>query len=107
MGFSMGGYGTWSLALQKPEKFAAIVPMAGGGDPEKAGQLLNLPIWAFHGDEDTVIPVEQTTKMVDAIKAAGGQKVKMTIFPNTKHGIHNLVVNRADVWEWLLEQKRE
>jgi predicted peptidase len=106
MGFSMGGHGTWNLASRKTERFAGIVPIAGRGDPEEAKKLTDLPVWAFHGQRDSVVPVEGTTKMVGAIKAAGGTKVKMTVIPQEKHGIENRILKRNDLFEWLLLQKR-
>ena len=57
-GLSMGGYGTWHFATQAPERFAAIVPICGGGTPYKMRWIKGLPVWAFHGDRDTVIPME-------------------------------------------------
>ncbi|MDB5342939.1 MAG: enterobactin/ferric enterobactin esterase [Schlesneria sp.] len=72
-GLSMGGYGTWSLATQKPDLFAAVVPICGGGDPATAERLVNVPIWAVHGTADRTIPVEQSQRMIAAIRKAGGQ----------------------------------
>ena len=104
-GFSMGGYGTWELASAAPKRFAAIVPVAGGGRIETSSELANLPIWAFHGDEDKTVPIEGTTKIIEAIQTAGG-KPKLTIFPKTGHGIGNQVFSRTDVYDWLLRQRR-
>jgi predicted peptidase len=64
--------GTWDLAIVAPERFAAIVPVARGGDADRADQLVNSPTWAFHGDHDRTVPLKQTTKMIDAVKSAGG-----------------------------------
>lgn len=64
-GLSMGGYGTWYLATKYPERFAAIVPIASGGDPEKACALKDVPVWAFHGAKDDVIPPEESEEMVN------------------------------------------
>src|SRR5260221_944815 len=78
-GLSMGGYGTWSLGITHPEKFAAIAPICGGGnlisvllsDREKAQALKTLGIWAFHGGKDPVVPQQESERMVDAVKRAG------------------------------------
>ena len=104
-GFSMGGYGAWELASAAPERFAAIVPVAGGGRTETSSELVNLPIWAFHGEEDKTVPVQGSTKIVEAIKQVGG-KPKLTIFPKTGHHIDSQVFSRTDVYDWLLRQKR-
>ena len=64
-GYSMGGYGTWATACYEPDRFAAIVPLCGGGNVEQAERLRNLPIWAFRGDKDNVVPLEGEQAMVD------------------------------------------
>ena len=56
-GLSMGGYGCWDLAIRFPQRFAAIVPICGGGDESQAARLVKLPIWAFHGEVDPAVPV--------------------------------------------------
>jgi predicted peptidase len=71
-GLSMGGYGSWDLAVRHPELFAAVVPICGGGDESQAARLVGLPIWAVHGGADPVVPAERSRRMIDAIKKAGG-----------------------------------
>jgi len=71
-GLSMGGYGSWDLAIRTPEKFAAVVPICGGGDESQAARLLGVPIWAWHGDADPAVPVERSRRMIAAIRQAGG-----------------------------------
>ena len=68
----MGGMGTWSHAVTTPEKWAAIVPICGRGDPSKADKIKDLPCWAFHGDADTAVNVSGSRDMIEAIKKAGG-----------------------------------
>src|SRR5205823_1518709 len=70
-GLSMGGSGTWSLAAAHPEKFAAIVPICGAGDPDEAEKLKDLPTWIFHGAKDTDVSVRRFDEMVKALKDAG------------------------------------
>jgi predicted peptidase len=78
-GLSMGGFGTWDLGLSHPERFAAIAPICGGGQPlsvllaarEKAEAIKTLGIWAFHGAKDPVVPVEESQRMIGAVKKAG------------------------------------
>ncbi len=76
VGLSMGGYAAWNLGLCHPEKFAAIVPISGGGDlldiilvnPEHAAALKTLPVWAFHGAKDPVVPVNESQRTVDFLQ---------------------------------------
>ncbi|MEI7782166.1 MAG: PHB depolymerase family esterase, partial [Planctomycetota bacterium] len=69
-GLSMGGYGTWDLATRMPERFAAVLPICGGGDERTAARIAKLPIWAVHGDADKAVPVERSRSMVAAVEAA-------------------------------------
>ena len=71
-GVSMGGMGTWDILRRDPSLFAAAVPMSGGGDPSTADAIKNIPIWAFHGSADDVVPVDSTRAMIQALKDAGG-----------------------------------
>ena len=71
-GSSMGGYGTWETAMCYPETFAAIAPVAGGGVMWRTGKLSKVPVMAYHGDEDTVVPVSQSEIMVDFTNRNGG-----------------------------------
>jgi predicted peptidase len=77
-GLSMGGFGTWALCTKEPERFAAAIPICGGGDVSKAARLVKLPIWVFHGAKDRVVTPDNSRKMVDAIRAAGGTRVNLT-----------------------------
>jgi predicted peptidase len=104
-GLSMGGFGTWSLAAAHPERFAAIVPICGGGKPADAPKLAGLPIWVFHGAKDPTVPVARSREMVAAIKTAGGN-VKYTEYPEAKHDCWTETYNNPELYEWLLAQKR-
>src|SRR5205823_10059822 len=83
-GLSMGGMGTWSIATAMPDKFAAIVPICGRGDPKQAEKLKDLPIWCFHGEADPTVPVARSRDMIEAVKKAGGHP-KYTEYPGVKH----------------------
>jgi len=85
-GLSMGGFGTWDLISRIPERIAAAAPVCGGGDETQAAKLVDIPIWVFHGSEDTVVPVDRSRHMVQAIKDAGGTKIKYTEYPGIGHG---------------------
>ena len=104
-GLSMGGFGTWSLAAAHPERFAAIVPICGGGNPADAAKLKNLPIWVFHGAKDPVVPPERSESMVKAIKAAGGN-VKLTVYPDAGHDAWTATYENPELYRWLFAQKR-
>jgi predicted peptidase len=105
-GLSMGGYGTWALAIAYPDRFAAIAPICGGGDIEKACTLKNIPVWVFHGAKDNVVNPEESQKMVKAMEDCGGN-VKLTIYPEAGHDSWTEAYNTPELYEWLLKHKRE
>jgi len=104
-GLSMGGYGTWDLAARQPERFAAILPICGGGDETAAPRLAKLPIWCFHGDADEVVPVERSRSMVAAVRAAGGSP-KYTEFRGVGHDSWTPAYRDAAVLDWLVSQRQ-
>lgn len=106
-GLSMGGSGTWALAAAQPQKFAAAVPMCGRGDAAAAEKLVELPIWIFHGAKDTGSPVTLSQTMFDAIKEAGGDKIKLTIDPDAGHDCWTKAYADPALYRWLLEQKKQ
>lgn len=103
-GLSMGGFGTWAMAAAYPERFAAIAPICGGGDPSAAGELKDLPIWVFHGAKDGVVPLEKSREMVDAIREAGGN-VKFTVYPDAGHDSWTVTYENPLLYEWFMKQK--
>lgn len=105
-GLSMGGYGTWALAAAHPEKFAAIAPICGGGDPSKAAVLKNLPIWVFHGAKDTAVPLARSEEMINALKAAGASP-KFTVYPQAGHDSWTETYANPEFYDWLLQQSRD
>jgi predicted peptidase len=105
-GLSMGGYGTWALAGTSPERFAAIVPICGGGDPADARRLKDIPTWVFHGAKDSVVPLSRSEEMVKALKEAGSD-VKFTIYPEAEHDSWTETYNNPKLYEWLLQHKRK
>jgi predicted esterase len=104
-GSSMGGSGSWRLGTEHPGVFAAIVPLCGGGDPSKAAALKDTPLWAFHGDKDDEVPLERSKSMVDAIQAAGGDKVIFSILEGEGHIIASGVYAKPDLHTWIFQQK--
>ena len=104
-GLSMGGFGTWRLLAAYPDRFAAAVPICGGGEPEKmAAALSRVPIWAFHGAKDDVVPLSYSQKMVDAVKRAGGD-VKLTVYPDGQHDSWKPTYDNQEVYDWLLAHR--
>jgi predicted peptidase len=84
-GLSMGAQGAWELASRWPERFSAVAAVCGFRAPgEDARALARLPVWAFHGEQDTVVPVADTLGVVEAIRAAGGTP-RLTLYPEAGH----------------------
>ncbi len=105
-GLSMGGFGTWALATANPERFAAIAPICGGGDPFRgARRLKTMPIWVFHGGKDPTVPIRQSQDMVDALKAAGAD-VKFTIYPEAGHDSWTATYDNPELFTWFLAHTR-
>src|SRR5450755_1904407 len=102
-GNSMGGYGTWGLAIAYPQRFAAIAPICGGGDPSAVSEIKDVPVWTFHGAKDTVIPVEHSEQMVEHLKACGGN-VPFTIYPDVDHDAWTRTYANPQLYTWLLAQ---
>ena len=105
-GLSMGGFGTWELAAAQPGRFAAIAPVCGGGNWIKAWMLTKTPVWAVHGDADPVVPVDETRRMVDRLKALGNPEVKLTIVPGGGHDVWTDFYASDDIYNWFLQHKR-
>jgi predicted peptidase len=104
-GTDMGGYGAWNLAIAHPERFAAIAPISGGGDPDAVCAIRDVPVWAFHGQLDSVVLLRESRKMVDALRECGG-KVRFTIYPNGGHEIYERAYADPRLYEWLLGHTR-
>jgi len=114
-GLSMGGYGAWDLGLSHPEKFAAIVPICGGGDyitmllasRQSLPALQSLPVWAFHGARDPVVPLSETQRVVDFLKKAGVREVKLTVYPDAEHNSWTQTYDNPELYKWLLQHARK
>jgi predicted peptidase len=125
-GISMGGYGTWAIASEHPNRFAAIAPVCGGVKvPEAIAKQLKLtnpqsddpytpvaqkvgktPVWIFHGGADAVVPVTESRRMNEALKAAGGN-VKYTEYEGVNHNSWDRAYNEGEFFTWLLSQRLE
>lgn len=106
-GLSMGGFGTWRLTAAYPERFAAALPICGGGDdPEKmAKSLRRVPIWAFHGALDKVVPLQRSEEMVNAVREAGGD-VRLTVYPDVEHNSWKPTYDNPEIYDWLLSHRK-
>jgi pimeloyl-ACP methyl ester carboxylesterase len=108
IGVSGGGYASWHFISSRPNLFAAAVPICGGGNPKLAHNIANanVAVWAFHGDEDDLVPVSYSRDMIAAIKKAGG-KPRYTEFKGAGHNLDNRVEITPGLLDWLFAQKRE
>ena len=98
-GLSMGGFGTWYTAMARPDLFAAIAPICGGGMAWNAG-VLKMPVWAFHGACDTVVSPFQSDEMVAALTALGAD-VTYSRLDGVDHGVWNYAYNE-ELLDWML-----
>lgn len=112
-GLSMGGYGAWSLALEYPERFAAAVPICGGGNPRypncydatRKAALKALPFWVFHGDKDPAVSLDESERMVTALKKFGCD-VKFTVYPGVGHDSWTQTYANPELYEWFVQHQR-
>jgi predicted peptidase len=126
-GLSMGGYGSWQLAVKYPDVFAAAAIICGGiaplPDPEGrrlfvhgvpqdadpfewvARGIGKLPVWIFHGGDDDVVPTYESRKMNAALVKRGAQ-VKYTEFPGVGHGSWERAYATPDLWTWMFAHTR-
>jgi hypothetical protein len=106
-GVSLGGSGTWYLAIQYPSRFAAIAPMCGFTSHtefigKNVARLANMPIWAFHGQDDLVVPVEETDRVIEKLLGRN-EDLKVTIEPGVGHGIYWSVYPHTGLYDWFLQ----
>uniref|UniRef100_A0A7V3E7U3 Phospholipase n=1 Tax=Ignavibacterium album TaxID=591197 RepID=A0A7V3E7U3_9BACT len=101
-GLSMGGQGTWTLALTQPNRFAAIAPICGWTDSWEVCKISRIPTWVFHGAKDIVVPVTESQEMVKALQDCGAKEVKLTIYPEANHDSWTETYNNPELYNWLL-----
>ena len=113
-GLSMGGFGTWNLGAARPDLFAAIAPICGGGQSidillagygKASNPVAKLPVWAFHGAKDSVVALEESERMIAAMKKAGAKDVKLTVYPEANHNSWTETYNNPDLYDWLLQHQ--
>ena len=110
-GNDMGGNGVWSLCLQKPVYFAALVPVAGYAQypfevPKNICDLKETPVWAFHGERDPYVPLEVAQALVDALITCDGV-AKITVSPDMKNDVPFKVYAKPELFDWFLTQSRK
>lgn len=101
-GLSMGGYGTWHFASRAPQRFAAIAPVCGGGVPYLARSLAHTPVWAFHGAKDTVVPLEESSRLIEVVRKSGNESARLTVYPEAGHDSWTETYANPELYEWLL-----
>ena len=109
-GLSMGGYGSWELGAAHPARFAAIAPICGGGNTidirlarrVKDHPLKSLPVWAFHGAKDSVVPLSESERMIDAFKVIGNEDARLTVYPEANHDSWTKTYDNPKLYEWFL-----
>lgn len=104
-GLSMGGRGTWDLAMTAPERFAAIAPICGGAIPDRACRLRSVPVRAYHGARDAVVPLLESRTVVEAVKACGGE-AELVVYPDATHDSWSATYADPAFWGWLLSRRR-
>jgi predicted peptidase len=101
MGLSMGGMGTYEILANMPGAFQAAVAICGGGHPDLAKKMdINTPVWAFHGEDDDVVPLAASMTMVEAINAQGG-KAELKVYPDTTHNSWDKTFAEPELFPWL------
>ena len=103
-GLSMGGFGTWEAIERMPERFAAAVPICGGGNPLGLAAARNVPVWTFHGALDDVVPLAATMWMVESLREAGGT-ARLTVYPEAMHDAWTETYANPEVYDWLLSHR--
>jgi predicted peptidase len=105
-GLSMGGFGTWEVLALHPDRFAAAIPICGGGIPDSAEKFARVPIWVFHGTVDGVVKPQFSREMIDALHKAGA-KPGYTEYPGLGHDSWTWTYHNPDVLDWLFAQKKD
>jgi predicted peptidase len=116
-GNSMGGYGSWAWGGYSPERLAAVAPVVGGigpGGPKDvspdievwAKNLAKVPVYAFAGAKDRVVPAERSERMIAEIRKAGGKDAKIKIYPEAGHNARQLVYDSREFYHWMFRQSK-
>ncbi|MBV8213604.1 MAG: prolyl oligopeptidase family serine peptidase [Verrucomicrobia bacterium] len=104
-GISMGGFATWEALIRHPQNFAGAVPVCGGGDVRFADRIKHVPVWAFHGAEDPVVPVICSQSMIENLEKAGGHP-RYTEYPGVGHNSWDRAFAEPELLAWLFSQAK-
>ena len=104
-GLSMGGTGTWMLAMAEPERFAAIAPICGSGIYWRSPVLSKVPVMVYHGDCDETVPIQNSIEMIKAVNKSGGN-AQIKILYGVGHNAWNTAYAGDELYTWLLSHKR-
>ncbi len=104
-GLSLGGSGVWHMAAHYPDTFAAIAPICADAHRKIADRLTTVPIWAFHGELDDVVPSDRSKIMVEAVNQLGGN-ARLTLYPDLSHNSWDRTYANPDLYAWFLQHRR-
>jgi predicted peptidase len=113
-GMSMGGFGAWLLGMRHPTRFAALVPICGGGRiadvlrtaERQCEALQQLAVWAFHGARDIIVPLHESERMIEALQSIGARDVTFTVYPEGEHDAWTPAYANPELYAWLLRHRR-
>jgi predicted peptidase len=105
-GLSLGGFGTWDLAIRRPEVFAAVAPICGQGKPSQAKQMADVPVWAFHGAKDSTVALKGSTDMINALYDLGSD-ARLTVYPDAGHDSWEATYDNPKLYEWFLSHRKQ
>ncbi len=105
-GLSMGGYATWEILQREGKRYAAAIPVCGGGDPAYAEKMKTVQLWVFHGSDDRTVPVKRSRDMVSAIQSVGGN-IKYSEYAGVDHDAWGRTYSNPEVWDWLFSQVKK
>ena len=105
-GISMGGFGSWDALQRWPEKFAAAIPICGGGDPANAEAMKDIPIYIFHGLQDGIVMPSRSIQMYDALQNVGNNEVILITYPELGHGCWDEALCTSGLFGWLFGKKK-
>ena len=104
-GLSMGGFGTWQTAMEYPDRFAAIAPVCGGGNPFQLDTIKHIPVWVFHGEKDKNVPISMSAQMVGVLQLLKAD-VRFTRYPDAGHDAWTATYDNKALYDWFLQHKR-
>jgi esterase/lipase len=105
-GIGMGGFTAWHLACSYPDYFAAVAPVNSSGNKDKACTIKKMPVWAFHGVKNRLVPVEESQKMITTLKECKAPNVEFSIYTEYGQDISSIVYKNQKFYKWLIKQKR-